>query len=57
MPMFPSLVEPIQQQLDAAKAEIERLEAVRKAKKTEIRNLQKMLRHANGDSPKKGGKS
>ena len=60
MPMFPSLVEPIRQQLADAEAELKRLEADRKAKKTEIRSLNKMLRQANGDSAQraqKGAKS
>ena len=57
MPMFPSLVEPIRQQLADAEAELKRLEADRKAKKTEIRGLNKMLRQANGESKPKAVKS
>lgn len=33
MPMLPELVAPIQSQLDAAEAELKRLEATRKSKK------------------------
>lgn len=52
MPMFPSLVEPIRQQLATAEADLERLEQTRKAKKQEIRGLKKMLSQANGDAKK-----
>ena len=49
MPMFPSLVEPIREQLADAEIELKRLEEARKSKKQEIRGLNKMLRQANGE--------
>ena len=48
--MFRELVEPIQVQLEAANAELERLEAAHKAKKEDIRSLTKMLREASGEA-------